>query len=285
MSELLVERPGAFTLVVDRGRYGYRDQGVAWCGPMDRRAYEIANALLGNNDDAAALEITLGNATFRFNSHVEFALTGARCAADLNGAPVEFETITSSTPGAHLTIGMPPKGLRTILAVSGGLDLPVVLGSRTTDVMARFGGHQGRALAAGDRLRIGEPMYGGRRALGAAQRIPGHIRLMATGEYEHFANDAQTRLFTVPWKVHHESNRMGYRIEGTTLSYDGLELHSHAVFPGVVQVPPSGNPIVLMADAQTTGGYPKIGVVAPDDLSLLAQLRPGETFSFAPWKP
>src|SRR5579859_381207 len=154
MSELLIERPGAFTIVVDRGRIGHRDLGVAWCGPMDKHAYEKANAMLGNNEDMAALEITLGNATFRFDSNVEFVLTGAQCNANMNGVPVEHESVTAAAPGAHLSLGMPGRGLRTILAVSGGFDVPVVMGSRTTDVMARFGGHNGRPLSAGDRIKI-----------------------------------------------------------------------------------------------------------------------------------
>lgn len=285
MSEVLVERPGLFTIVVDRGRFGYRDVGVTWGGPMDAHAFESANAALGNGADAAALEITLGNATFRFDTLTEFVLTGADCHAQVNGAPVEHGAVTEAQAGVHLMLGQPGKGLRTYLAVSGGFDVPSVMGSRTTDVIARFGGYNGRALTAGDRLKRGEPGFGGRHTLAAPKSTPGHVRLMPGGEFEHFSPEAQALLFTVPWKIHHDSNRMGYRLEGAPLSYSGLELHSHAVFPGVVQVPPNGNPIVLMADANTTGGYPKVGVVAPEDLSILAQLRPGDSVSFVQWKP
>ena len=283
MKELLVERPGVFTLVIDRGRLGHRDLGVAWCGPMDRHAYDLGNAMLGNNEDAAALEITLGNATFRFDSRTEFALTGAPCEARLNDAIIENGAVVEAGPSAHLTLKMPPRGVRTYLSIAGGIDVPVVMDSRTTDVVAKFGGHLGRPLATGDRLRIGEPGFGGRRAL-APLKPTGQIRLMPAGEFDHFAPESQAQLFSVPWSILPESSRMGYRLNGPTLTYSGLELHSHAVFPGIVQVPPNGSPIVLMADAQTTGGYPKIGVVAPEDLSVLAQMRPGESFSFVHWK-
>jgi biotin-dependent carboxylase-like uncharacterized protein len=182
------------------------------------------------------------------------------------------------------------------LSVSGGIDVPLVLGSRTTDLAAAFGGFEGRALRAGDRLRAGVasiPSDGSFAVAPPQLSVFAHayhdgvtsIRVIAGGEIDSFDAQSRNELWENRWRVGHESNRMGYRLHGDALRYEGEQLPSHGVFPGVIQVPPSGEPIVLLADAHTTGGYPKAGIVIDVDLPLVAQARPGELLQLIPVQP
>ena len=148
-----IERAGLQSLVVDRGRFGLRHQGVGWCGAMDARSYAIANELVGNAKDAAAIEIVLGDVILRFDAPARFALTGADCSAELDGEPIVTWTAHAARAGARLVLRRPRAWMRTIVAIDGGIDVPLVLGSRTTDLTAAMGGFEGRALRAGDRLR------------------------------------------------------------------------------------------------------------------------------------
>lgn len=282
-AELIVERAGPQAIVVDRGRFGYRHEGIAWCGPADALAHEVANVLLVNDGNAATLECMFGDMEVRFSDARAFALTGAPCEATLDGKPCGWWAKHVARAGSMLTLRVPKRGVFSYLAVSGGIAVPLALGSRTTDRVARIGGHEGRALRGGDRLALGIaaiPASGAFAVAPPEQRE--RVRVIPCGEIDRFDEASRTRFFAQPWRVGHESNRMGYRLHGEALRYDGEELGSHAVFPGVVQVPPSGEPIVLLADAQTTGGYPKAGVAIESDLRSIAQARPGDTIVFAP---
>jgi len=274
---MTVERPGLQSLVVDCGRFGLRHEGVGWCGAMDSRSYALANDLTGNRPGAAAIEIVLGDTIVTFEADVRFALTGADCNAQLDGAPIANWTSYDAKAGARLLLQRPQAWMRTYLAVDGGFDVPLVLGSRTTDLLASMGGLEGRALRAGDRLPIGAPTPSPRRPPRAAPTIDFVLRTIAQPLARH--------VWGRTWTVGHESNRMGYRLCGNAQPHEQGATRSYAVFPGFIQLPPSGEPIVLMSDCQTTGGYPLAGVVVEDDLWMLAQAPIGTEIRFTEHLP
>ena len=281
---LEIVRPGVQTLVVDRGRFGHRSIGVAWCGAMDAPALRRALAALRESPGAAALEIAYGGFEVRFTDATRVALAGADCGAALDGASVPADGVFEAGAGSTLALQAPRRGSRTILAVKGGFDVPICLGSRATDAGAGFGGFGGRALRRGDRVPILAEGPDAPAELVEKPQIPGDgvaVRVVPTHEHDDFDAQSRRAFWASEWKIAHESNRMGYRLEGPTLRFSATRpIRPHAVFPGVVQVPPGGAPIVLMSDAHTTGGYPKIGVVLAEDLWKIAQLRTGERVRF-----
>ncbi len=288
MREVVALRPGILTTVQDLGRPNYRSYGVAMCGAIDPLALVVANRMVGNSDDAAALEITLGNCAFRFESATHFALAGADTDARLDSEPVAPWSAASAKAGQVLELSVPRSGMRTILALNGGIDVPNALGSRSTDLAAGFGGHQGRQLKSGDRLALGEPHNDVAqerfRVKPPQWEFDSHVIGALRGpEYDSFSAEARRALWNDEWIVSPESNRMGYLLKGPVLDrvsgQGGMEL-SHGVLPGVIQVPPSGEPIVLLNDAQTTGGYPKIAVVIAADLRKFADMALGGRLRF-----
>lgn len=272
---------GLLSTVQDLGRWGYRHLGVGQGGALDPVALTVGNRLVGNEANAAGLEITVGSVV-RLGFHVStsVALTGADVSADLDGEPVWHGWRTPVREGQTLTLAAPRFGMRAYLAIAGGIDVPPVLGSRSTDLNAGFGGLAGRTLQDGDSLPLGRatPLTG-RQGI----KLPDWdsiVRAIPGPEYDSFKREAQQALWQAEWKVSAQSNRMGYRLLGPALTYaNPRELLSHAVLPGTVQVPPNGQPIVLLADAQTTGGYPRIATVIEADLWKLAQVRLGATFT------
>ncbi len=277
--EINVIRGGMLTTVQDLGRPGHRSAGVPLGGPMDSFALRVANLLVGNAEDTAVLECTLLGPELVFSADTLIALGGA-----------EFEGLAAWQPkvvtaGSRLKLGAARKGSRGYLAVAGGIDVPVVMGSRSTYVRAGFGGFQGRALRDGDVL----PGVDVTRHLTNHWRIdprilPGYaeagtVRVVRGAQLEEFGG----ALFAAEFKILPQSDRMGIRLGGAKLTRIGgaAELVSAAVAPGSVQVPPDGQPIVLMADAQTLGGYPQAAHVISVDLPLMAQLRPGDRVKFA----
>jgi biotin-dependent carboxylase-like uncharacterized protein len=277
---LVVIRPGAQSIVVDRGRFGLRHLGVAWCGASDFVAYRTANVLCGNDGNAASLEVAFGNAEFAFAGAGRFALTGARVPAWLDGDPIETYRSYGVHDGMRLKLGFPELGARTLLAVRGGFDVAAVLGSRTTDVAAGFGGFKGRALRRDDRLPIGAATLLETDGAAEAPEMKRSVRVMPFDRFERLDSASRRAFWESAWTAGHESNRMGYRFSGFPLRYEDAGTQPHAVFPGFIQVPPSGEAIVLLSDAQVTGGYPTIGMVHEDDLPVVAQLRAGERVRF-----
>ena len=288
MRALEVLRAGPLTTVQDRGRFGLRADGVAQCGAIDEVAYRVANALAGNAPGAAAIEIALGSATFRFTSPVRIALCGADGDADLDGERFPRWSSRLARAGATLTTCAGRTAVRSVLAVDGGIDVPAVLGSQSTDLAAGFGGFNGRALRDGDvlALRASRSQLGDREITAMPpqwQFDSATIDMIAGGEYDTIPANWREDFWSAEWRVCAQSNRMGYRMIATSppRKLESVrELHSHAVFPGVVQLPPSGEPIVLLCDAQTTGGYPKLGVVPGALLWILAQAPAGRAFRF-----
>ncbi|NCT82274.1 MAG: biotin-dependent carboxyltransferase family protein [Comamonadaceae bacterium] len=283
MIELL--RAGALATVQDLGRQAWRDRGISRCGALDDLALIQGNLLVGNPPDAAGLEFTLGPATLRFDADCCIAVTGTDADALLDGRTLRPGWRQPVRAGQTLRIAAPRERMRSYLAVSGGIAVPLVLGSRSTDLKAGFGGLDGRTLRDGDRLPLGPsrpPAALPARRIGLAPPDwDATVRALPGPEHDDFPAAAREAFWGADWTLTPQSNRMGYRLAGPELRRErGAELASHGVLPGVVQVPPSGQPIALLADAQTTGGYPKIAVVIRADLWKLAQLRLGATLRF-----
>lgn len=281
---LTILRAGMATTLQDGGRPGWRQLGITPGGVLDRPAMVTVNLLVGNPADSAVLEIVLGQFTARFQRDGWFALTGASCEAMLDQQPVWTGWRLPVRKGQTLTLRMPQHGMRSYLAIHGGFAVAETLGSVSTDLNAGFGGWQGRKLADGDCLPVGEPTRCFSRKAGVRQLLWGNrIRALTGPEYAEFSREAQATFWRTPWLLSPQSNRMGYRLQGPALQRERpRELLSHGLIPGVVQVPPGGQPIVLMADAQTTGGYPRIASVIAADLYQLAQIRLGEPIYFMP---
>lgn len=279
-----VLRAGPLTTVQDLGRSAWRDRGISRCGALDDLALSQANLLVGNPVEAAGLEFTLGPATLRFAVECCIAVTGTDAEAALDGRPLRPGWRERVQPGQVLRLAAPRERMRSYLAVSGGIATAPALGSRSTDLKAGFGGLEGRALRDGDRLPLGSsPALPARRVGIHAPDWDASVRVLPGPEHPDFSIAAREAFWATPWRLTPQSNRMGYRFAGPELKrVRGGELASHGVLPGVIQVPPSGQPIVLLADAQTTGGYPKIGVVIGADLWKLAQLRLSGTLRFTP---
>ncbi|TJZ71030.1 biotin-dependent carboxyltransferase family protein [Chitiniphilus eburneus] len=278
---LLIRKPGPQSTVQDLGRTGYRFLGVPAGGACDAVALRIGNLLLGNPPDGAALEVALGGLELVFETHTRFALTGAAVGATLDGERVPGWHVVDAPAGAVLHLGYAARGARIYLNVAGGIDVPPVLGSRATGLLADLGGFKGRAVEAGDRLPLGEvdtlPPPCAVMAPGRGQVL----RVLPGPEWAQLSREAQRTLLSSDWTVSPASNRMGARLGGPAVPLNDLaELDSHAVLPGVVQLPPSGQPILLLADAQTTGGYAKPLMVIEADLWRAAQFRPGEALRF-----
>lgn len=279
---LKIIRAGMSTTLQDGGRSGWRQFGISSGGALDEPAMRTANLLVGNAQDQAVLEITLGQFCAEFRRDGWFALTGAGCNADLDGRPVWTGWRVPVKKGERLTLAMPVRGMRSYLAINGGFDIAPLLGSCSTDIKAEFGGWQGRRLQDGDMLPLAAPTHAFSSTAGVRQLLWGNrIRALPGPEYHEFSRDSQEAFWRTSWRLDPQSNRMGYRLQGRPLARNvNRELLSHGLLPGVIQVPHNGQPIVLMADAQTTGGYPRIACVIEADLYHLAQIRLGEPIHF-----
>lgn len=290
MTALRVLAPGAATTVQATPRDGWRHVGVARGGALDPAQAMLANHLVGNAHDAAVLEITLGGPTLAFDAPIRIALCGAAIDAAFdngdgvrrivpNGRPVAL-------PAGTLKLGTIRHGLRTWLAVGGGIDSPVALGSRSTDLRGGFGGIEGRMLQAGDALPLGP------HAAPLAEDTPDAPRWWialdtpSTGacivRYVPSSHALAPQLRDGAWRIDPRSDRQGLRLGNDKLQTAAETLLSAPVAPGTIQLPPDGKPIVLLADAQTVGGYPSLGYVIAADLPRLAQLRPGDALRFEP---
>jgi biotin-dependent carboxylase-like uncharacterized protein len=270
---LEVVRPGPLTTVQDAGRTGQGALGVGRSGACDRRAYALANRLVGNPAGAAVLEVTAGGLEVRARGDLLVATTGARCAG---GWP--YAAPTRLRDGDVLRLGPPVTGVRTCVAVRGGLDVAPVLGSRSTDVLAGLGPP---VVGSGDVLPVG-PATGPLPVVDVApvpEPAGGDVDLtvLPGPRRDWFDDAAWTRLVTTRWEVTQDSDRVGLRLQGPPLSRRTQgELPSEGLLRGAVQVPPSGLPVVFLADAPVTGGYPVVAYVVDRDVDLAAQLRPGQ---------
>ncbi|MGG7670436.1 5-oxoprolinase subunit PxpC [Yersinia sp. J1] len=279
---LKIIRAGIYTTIQDEGRPGFRRLGISQGGALDLPALKMANMLVGNAPAAAGLEITLGQFCAEFTQTGWIALTGAGCDARLDDQLLWTGWRYPVKAGQRIQLNVPLRGMRSYLAISGGIDVPEMLGSRSTDLKAGFGGHQGRLIKEGDELPLGKASRLPKESVGIKQLLFGNrVRAVPGPEYHEFSSSAQEAFWRSAWQLSPQSNRMGYRLTGGELSRNtAREMLSHGLLPGVVQVPHNGQPIVLMADAQTTGGYPRIACVIEADLFHLAQIRLGEPVHF-----
>lgn len=283
MRAIEVLAAGLQTTVQDLGRPGLAALGVGSSGAADAAALRLANRLVGNAEAAAALEITLGGLQVRILGGAWIAVTGAPCPMSVAGRPVAPDSVTWVPDGEVMRMGVPATGLRSYLAVRGGIDVPRVLGSRSTDTLSAVG-HA--ALSAGDRLTIGREHA---RPLGtdlAPVRHPGaddvRLRVVLGPRDDWFTHAAHRALLGEAYEVSAESNRIGMRLAGVPLQRSREdELPSEGMVCGALQVPPSGQPTLLLADHPVTGGYPVIAVVVAADIGRAAQARPGQRLRFA----
>jgi antagonist of KipI len=287
-----VLRPGLLTTVQDGGRWGHQAVGVPVSGAMDTAALRQANAWVGNADEAAALEVTLLGPRLRAHGDLTVAMAGASFALDVDGRAVRSRGSFPLPAGAVLTFGRRSAGARAYLAIAGGIDVPLVLGSRSTHLVSGMGGLDGRALRTGDVVPVGVPVGrppGGRasqpsRAPTAVVETPGPrtLRVVLGPQQDWFTAASLDALGSATFVVSPRSDRMGYRLDGPSLvARRREELVSEPVPFGAIQVPPGGAPILLMADRQTAGGYPKIATVIAADLPAAGQLAPADTVRFA----
>jgi 5-oxoprolinase (ATP-hydrolysing) subunit C len=283
----------ALATVQDLGRRGAFKWGVGTSGAMDDLAVAAGNILLGNPDDAAAIEIQIFPFRIRFLEDLAFNVTGADCDGMLDDLPILPWCVQHAKAGQVLHLGLPRRdgwaASRAYLCLAGGIDVPAVLGSRSTHLRGEFGGLEGRPLRAGDKLATGTLRAAATRvglrppALEMPLTVDGlpAVRVLRAAEYEAYTPQAQTSLWSEPWRISPQSDRYGFRLEGTPLMPKvPLELRSHGIVPGVIQVPHGGQPIVQMRDAQPSGGYPKIGTVIEADLWRLGQATIGSRIRF-----
>lgn len=310
MNRVRIVRAGLCSTVQDRGRAEFRHLGVPLGGAMDSMSHELANRLVGNSADAATIEMTLTGDELQFVEDTLLAITGADMAPMLHDNHDSSQLVAQHCPmvipaGSHIRFQAARRGCRCYVAIAGGVDAPVVMGSRSTVLLAAFGGHCGRRLTAGDDLMVGVPSETGCRtferlstALSDAGRPvqprwfvrpvdlpnPDHatLRIVAGTHSSWLSPPGLERLLNSEFRVSSQSDRMGYRLTDQRLELEHREeLLSEGVTPGTIQLPPDGNPILLMADCAPTGGYPRIGHVISADLGIAAQLRPGQLVRFA----
>ena len=306
---LKVLNPGVLTTVQDAGRFGHQHAGMPQAGSMDGMSLTLANLLAGNDESAAVLEFTVFGGSYEVECEGTIAITGADMNPKLNGGAIPMNEAVPVKAGDRLDLGPVIKGMRSYLAVSGGLDVPPVLGSRSTDLKSGLGGLEGRKLKAGDLLRAGLETAGNAGGINRNENADGRdfpqqqplpapalmrlaeasddgitrIRFVFGPQDEMFSEEAK-RIFTESvYTVSPASDRMGYRLEGAKIPAEEVPgILSEGISFGSIQVPADGQPIVMMADHQTAGGYAKIGTVIGSDLSLLAQLGPGKRMRFCP---
>jgi antagonist of KipI len=285
---ILVKKAGLLSTVQDLGRPNYRRYGINVGGVMDRAAARLINILVGNDENAAVLEMHFPAPELVFESNASVALGGADLGAHLNDRPIDNWRVHNVPRGSVLRFRQKVHGARAYLAVGGGIGVEPWLGSSSTNLAAGVGGLDGRALQAGDRLEvINDPkLASGARAAISPRLLPLYgsfptVRVLPGREFEILSEEQRFLFLGQNYKVSADSNRMGYRLKGSSIPITpGVELVSSPVSFGTIQLLPDGQLIVLMADHQTTGGYPRIAHVISHDLSLLAQLGPGDKLAF-----
>lgn len=300
---LTIIKPGLLDTVQDLGRYGYQKHGVVTSGAMDKWAHRIANLLVGNEEDASTIESTITGPEIQFAENSLIALCGGEFCPTINGIAVPMWRPVLVKKNHILKIGHTKRGCRIYLAVGGGFDVPLLMNSRSTYMRAKIGGFQGRPLKKEDKLLFGNLSAQGQKIQETLNRhlhddfqvahwsisrtlipkLAAHqeIRVTTGNQFDLFSKSYITHFFNEPFTVSPQADRMGYRLAGRSPSSQITEeLISEAVTFGSIQVPPDGKPIILTADCQTTGGYPKIAQISSCDFSYIAQAKPGDTFSF-----
>jgi biotin-dependent carboxylase-like uncharacterized protein len=281
-----VLEPGPQTTVQDGGRRGQLRYGIPPSGPVDARSFALANRLVGNPDGAAGLEFTLIGPRLRAEAPCVIAVTGADAPVTVNDAPAAAWTTVTLAAGDVVKIGAARAGVRGYVAFGGGVDVPVVLGSRATYLRGRLGGLEGRALRRDDVLRLGATAGPARRRAVATRAIPDWrpepvLRVVLGPQADRFTDEGIAALLGGSYEVLPQSDRMGARLQGPRIAHArGHDIISDGIAPGAVQVPGDGQPIVLLVDRQTTGGYTKIATVCSFDIPRVGQAKPGQRVRF-----
>ena len=284
---ITVLNPGLLTTVQDLGRVGYQQFGVSVSGVMDPRATTIANILVDNPDGEAVLECTMMGPHLQFNKANVIAITGGDLGATLDGQPVQTYRAIKVEAGQVLRFTAPKKGCRAFIAFAGGLDIPEVMGSRSTHMKAKIGGFQGRKLEKGDEIGFRAPNPELRNlnirsmAPEFVPRAEYTVRVILGPQDDYFTDAGIQTFLSQVYTVTAEFDRMGCRLEGAVIQHkDGGDIISDGIAFGAIQVPSAGNPIIMLGDRQTTGGYTKIANVITADFRILAQLKAGDKVRF-----
>ena len=283
---LTIEKAGALSLLQDLGRYGFQDIGVTTGGPLDSHAFKWANKLLDNPENATQIEITVGAFTARFNDATSFSICGAESVMTLNGENIATWSSHHAKAGDLLEIGYVTKGLRIYLAVAGGFSIAKTLNSSSAVTRDKLGGlnQDGKKLQDKDCIAYNGNVFA------YSRRVPAcfiadyknsiEIGVLPTYQFHEFSPEARNLFFSEEYTITPSSNRMGYRLAGPAINTERSDFISEGIALGAIQIPKNGQPIILMQDRQTIGGYPKIGCVCNKDLSLLAQSPPGTKIRF-----
>ncbi|MBB6218585.1 biotin-dependent carboxylase-like uncharacterized protein [Anaerosolibacter carboniphilus] len=289
MGEIKIINPGLLTLIEDAGRYGYQQFGVPVAGVMDSFSHRVGNILVGNEESEAVLEATMIGPQIEFAHEGVIAITGGDLSPLINGEPIEMWKSIYVKAGDRLTFGGSKNGCRSYIALAGGIDVPLVMGSKSTYTKAKIGGYEGRTLKTGDIIKIGKPGHAlstlkGRKV--PSQYIPQYTNLMTVRvvlgpQDDLFTADGIRTFFSSQYTVTNECDRMGFRLDGPEIEHvDGGDIISDGIAFGAIQIPGHGKPIIMMADRQTTGGYTKIGNAIWGDLGKLAQSKPNDKIEF-----
>lgn len=292
MSSIKIINGGLMTTVQDKGRFGYQASGMQVSGVMDRYSAIIANALAGNDADAALLETTFIGPEIEAQERLLVAVTGGQPIISIDGRDAAPYRTHVLQPGQRLKVAGMKSGIRAYIAIAGGIDVPVVMGSRSTNLKLKIGGCSGRKLNAGDILPVGKASEQAKNVMegnASARSISIQqdassvktIRIVLGPQNNYFSQETLDALEQAEYSITNESDRMGYRLSGPAIEKTiTKDLITDGIVFGSIQIPPNGQPIIMMADHQTTGGYPKVGTVISADLSVLAQCTPGTKLRF-----
>ncbi|OES45133.1 biotin-dependent carboxyltransferase family protein [Domibacillus iocasae] len=294
-------RPGLLATIQDLGRYGFQQYGVVVGGAMDSFSFRLGNVLVGNEEGEAAIEVTMMGTSLQFKEDTLISITGGNLNPVIDGSPVPLWRPVFVKKDTVLSFAGCQSGCRAYVAVAGGFSIPSVMNSKSTYVRGEIGGFKGRALKEGDVIPLAEENAFSLKVKKVLQKklkndsfaaadwyVPFErylngkvVRVVKGAEFEEFSELAQKQFFEQEFQITPQSDRMGYRLSGPSLQLkQSFELLSEAVANGTIQVPSDGNPIVLLADRQTTGGYPRIGQIAAADLPIIAQMKPGDRVRF-----
>lgn len=287
---LIIEKSGLLTSIQDLGRYGFKKYGIITGGAMDPLSHRMANLLVQNHENEPTIEMTLYGPTIRFLENTIISLCGGNLSPSLNGRPMQMASPIHIQKGDVLTFSQPKTGCRAYLAIRGGIKIPKVMGSYSTYLRAQIGGFKGRPLQKGDHLEAGSLKHErdvistnwfASDLLHIEPEGRKKVRVLRGRHFEEFTKRSIDAFSKQSYKISSQSDRMGYRLDGVSLElFKQKEIISEAVAFGTIQVPANGKPIILMADSQTIGGYPKIAEVISVDLPVIAQAKPGDSLQF-----
>jgi antagonist of KipI len=286
MKTIQVKQPGLLTTIQDLGRWGFGRFGMPVAGVMDEHATRLLNILLSNADNAPVLEMTLMGPNLVFDGDITFAIGGANLQPRLNDRVIELWTVQQAKAGDRLQFVGSVNGCRAYLAVEGGFKVEQIMGSASTYLRGKLGGHAGRALQKGDALTCGiQPSASQRPGISIPQEsrpeYRNSIRVILGPQDDAFTAQGLNTFFSSEYRVSNEADRMGYRLEGPKIEHkDSADIISDGIALGAIQVPAHGRPIIMLADRQTTGGYTKIANVISVDIPSIAQLKPGDSLTF-----